>query len=111
MMITEENRGTVVIAKLSGRLDAAVTRDVRDRLIGMAGQSEKGIVLDMQQVDFIDSSGLGLLVSLVKATAEIDRALGLCSLTPQAQSLFELTRMSKIFPIYTDGDAASAAMG
>lgn len=102
--------GDIAVVHLNGRLDAAVSRDLKDEITALLKQHDHGLILDMQAVDFIDSSGLGLLVSVLKNSSEFGCELGLCGLSPQAQSLFELTRMTRIFTIYTDQSAAVAGM-
>ncbi len=110
MKISTDKNGSIDVVKLSGRLDAIVSRDLKSDLVNTVVGSETGIVLDMSGVDFIDSSGLGLLVSRVKQAGQNKKDISLCGLSPQAQLLFELTRMSRIFPIYSDADAAVQAM-
>lgn len=106
MNVNHENMNEFTVIRLDGRLDAAAVRDHRDKLIELADSVAKGVILNLEQVDFIDSSGLGLIVSLVKRVREQSADLSICSLSPQAQSLFELTRMTRIFSIHPDETSA-----
>ncbi len=102
MIITHEIIEGNTIVRLDERLDAASVRDHRDELVAAADNADKLLVLNMAGVDFIDSTGLGMIVSLVKRVRENKVDLAISNLSPQAQSLFELTRMTRIFSIYPD---------
>jgi anti-anti-sigma factor len=62
----------------------------------------KTILIDLQNVDFIDSSGLGTLFSMHSKLRLAGGKLCLCSLKDQARSLFDISDMSCIFEIYSD---------
>ena len=69
-----------------------------------------GIVIDFSNTKFIDSIGLGTLVSIIKATALNDMKLALLSLPPQIKQIFELTRLYRLFDIFDNVDDAKAFM-
>lgn len=69
-------------------------RDLED---GLAGQPL--LLVDLTNVRFIDSSGLGALLSAQRKLAERGGDLRLCSLTPQVRTLFELVRLYLVFDI------------
>ena len=66
------------------------------------------VVLDLSQVGFLDSSGLGAVIAVMKHLGN-DRPLDLAGLTPTVQKVFRLTRMDKVFRIFEDVDAALRA--
>ena len=73
-------------------------------------EERTGMTLTISKVDFIDSSGLGMLVSLFKLmNGKGDMAL--CSLNPGIMNMFTLTRMDRIFRIYPDKNSALAQLG
>ncbi len=109
MKISTDQQGSKTVLRLEGRLDAAGVRDHRDQLTRLADEVENQLVVNLHGVSFIDSSGLGLIVSMVRRLREHRADMSLCQLTPQAQSLFELTRMSRIFTIYTSEEDALAS--
>ncbi|UXU76125.1 MULTISPECIES: STAS domain-containing protein [unclassified Paracoccus (in: a-proteobacteria)] len=80
------------------RLDAAIAIAFKDKVRAMMGDSGPQVVLDLSQVDFMDSSGLGAVIALFKAMPP-GRQLVLAGLTPNVQRVFELTRMDKVFTI------------
>ena len=100
-MRTEMRRvGTVVVVTL---MDACLGADSAPQFKADVGHylSEGGnkLVLDLQQVTFVDSTGLGALVSLRKMAGERGE-IAVTGLQEPVQALFELTRLDKVFRIY-----------
>ena len=62
------------------------------------------VLIDLQYVKFIDSSGLGALVSAMKMVRTAGGKLFICSLNDQVKMLFELTKMDRIFEKFADRD-------
>ncbi len=84
----------------SGILDSSTTADLRNQIVAAVDGQAKFILLDLKSIDFIDSSGLGALVSAAKAVRLAGGDLYICSLTNQVKMLFDLTRMDRIFTIF-----------
>jgi len=72
-------------------------------------KEHKQIVLDLSAVTFIDSSGLGVLISCLKKAREAGGDIKLCGLTSQVRALFQLVRMHKLFDIYNSREEAAHA--
>lgn len=90
----------VVLIDLNGRLDATANQDVRailQQLIDKAQQPK--LVIDLQHVPFIDSSGLAALVSGLRLAREKGGNIALSGIQPQAQMVFRLTMLDHIFSI------------
>lgn len=80
------------------RLDASVALTFKQQVLEVIGQNNKNVLLDFSHVDFIDSSCLGALVSILKSLNGKGE-LVLCSLNSNIHNLFQLTRMDRIFSI------------
>ena len=106
MNISNESKQGCEVVSLTGRLDAMFVQDGRQQIMLIADQPGKAMIIDMSGVDFIDSSGLGFVVSVFKHVRQKNAELVLVGLTPQARSLFELTRMNQILTILPDEQAA-----
>lgn len=90
--------GVEIVVPLVRRLDASVALVFKQQVLEIIGQNNKNVLLDFSHVDFIDSSCLGALVSILKSlNGKGD--LVLCSLNSNIQNLFKLTRMDRIFSI------------
>jgi anti-sigma B factor antagonist len=99
-LLAQEGAGLLVIRALQDRIDAAGAIQFKDRMRDLTRDSPaQRVVLDMSQVAFLDSSGLGAVVAVLKALAP-ERKLELSGLTPTVQKVFRLTRMDTIFTIH-----------
>ena len=96
----EESKGMVVIKVKEDRLDAHNANDLKSELLHSFDEGKKDILIDLQEVRFIDSSGLGALVSGFKNAITHQGSLKLSSLQPQVRSMFELTRLHRVFDIF-----------
>lgn len=86
------------IAVAESRLDAAVATEFKDALRRAMQGGQGPVTLDLSQVLFMDSSGLGAVIAVLKAMPQ-GRALRLCGLTPNVARVFRLTRMDSVFTI------------
>lgn len=106
-LFAQEQAGVLVIRPAQDRIDAAGAIHFKDRMRELTQNSAASrVVLDMSNVAFLDSSGLGAVVAVLKALAP-DRKLELAGLTPTVQKVFRLTRMDSIFTIH---DSLSGSM-
>lgn len=81
------------------RLDAAISTRFKDRMREIIRASRKPVMLDMTNVQFMDSSGLGAMIAVHKAMPN-GVPLELVGLTPNVDRVFRLTRMDAIFTIH-----------
>ena len=94
-----------IVSVKDARIDAAVAIEFKD---GMRAQTDDGpdlIVLDLSNVEFIDSSGLGAIVAAMKSLGA-ERRLALAGLTPSVERVFKLTRMDSVFHVFPTLDGA-----
>ena len=97
----------VEVVKVSGRIElgegsAAIREVVRDLL----AKGRKKIVLDLADVDYIDSAGLGALVSAFTSVRNDGGDLKLVYLTKKVQDLLQMTKLYTVFDVYDDETAA-----
>lgn len=92
------------------RLDASVAAGFKEAIAREIGEDRKALIVDFSKIDFIDSSGLGALVSLLKMMNGKGEMM-LCALNPGIRNMFTLTRMDRIFRICPDRAAALAQLG
>lgn len=109
MKMSFETRGDVGLLRVDeSRIDASVAIVFKDRFRDLTQGSDKDVILDLSQVDFLDSSGLGAVVAARKLLGA-GRVLELAGLTPAVEKVMTLTRMNTVFPIHTDLATALAA--
>ncbi len=95
----EEQRDGRIVRVREDRIDAASSIQFKDAVRQAANGAEGRVILDLDQVDFIDSSGLGAVVSTMKMLAPA-RTLELANLRPNVAKVFALTRMDRVFVIH-----------
>lgn len=105
-MKTELLEGITVLFIREDRLDANNSEELKAELKQFFENGTKDLVIDLKEVLFIDSSGLGVLVSGYKNAASQHGTLKLSNLQSQVKSMFELTRLHRVFDIFTTVDDA-----
>lgn len=89
------------------RVDAAAAPDLKTDLEQAMTEAPRKVVLDLSEVRFMDSTGLGLFVALLKMLGR-DGAIAVAGAQPPVVRLFELTRLDKLFRLVDDVPAARA---
>lgn len=105
------SEGIAIIRVDAGRIDAAAAIRFKDAMRTLTKDGPDHVVLDMAQVEFVDSSGLGAIVAAMKQLGPRQR-LDLAALRPEVDRVFRLTRMDRVFTIHASAnDPGSPAAG
>ncbi len=88
------------ILRPRGFIDAQNGGDLRAQICSVLAEKPKDFLIDCQDVEFMDSSGFGALVSTLKRVREHGRQLYLCSLNSQLRLVLELTGTDRVFTIF-----------
>lgn len=91
--------GFMVVTVLEDRLDAAIALDFKDSMRDLTMEAPARVILDLENVRFLDSSGLGAVIGAMKQLGN-KRKLELAALNPAVEKVFRLTRMDSIFVIH-----------
>lgn len=94
------NGTTLVIRVAEDRIDAAGAIQFKERMRDLIAIPSERVILDLSMVHFLDSSGLGAVVAVMKLLAP-DRKLELAGLAPTVEKVFRLTRMDSVFTIHS----------
>jgi len=105
LIITTITPNGSLVSFSNDSLDAGNVKSFRDE-IAKVTESSSMILLDMSQLSFVDSSGLGALLSCLRAMNSKDGSLRLFGITKPVMALFELVRMHRLFSIYSSQDDA-----
>ena len=114
MNLATETCGDILcLTVCEDRIDAGSAIQFKDKVRSLTDTRHPRVVMDLSQVAFLDSSGLGAVVAAMKALGQ-DRSLELAGLTPAVAKVFRLTRMERVFTIHdriedVKGKDASAA--
>ncbi|WP_206830974.1 anti-sigma F factor antagonist [Alicyclobacillus fructus] len=107
---TKLERGIVVI-QLKGELDHHAVERIRDRIEQqLAENGYRGLVMSFRNIDFMDSSGLGLILGRYRSVTEHGGKMALCEVNPTLRRLFEMSGLLKVIPVYDSEEAAVAAI-
>lgn len=89
-----------VIRPQDPRIDASIAPEFKRRGLELISMGKGKVIVDLSQVKFIDSSGLGALVSFVKAVGR-NGNIALVGLTPGVKEILRLTRLDRVFQIFS----------
>jgi anti-sigma B factor antagonist len=98
--------GSTSVITLRGEIDVYTAPRLRQALIDLVSQGGADIVVDMDKVDFLDSTGLGVLVGGLKRVKSNEGDLKLVITQDRIMKIFDITGLSKVFPIHDSLDAA-----
>lgn len=99
------------IVQPCGILDSTATNQLRREVSDVVEDGANIILVDFQDVTFINSSALGALVSTLKLVRSAGAELFICSLTEQVKMMFELTKMNRVFKSFISRDEFEQKMG
>ncbi len=98
------------VIKLEERLDSANVVDFKKEASKVINSKTSVIILDFSDTKFVDSMGLGSLVSILKQTAQKDKSVILSSLSPHVRQIFELTKLYRLFNIFESLESAKKSI-
>ena len=98
--IKTENQGEALIYRLRGSLDLATSPSVRAALMESAGEGKHEIIVDLSQLEFLDSTGLGALIGAHRRALQHDGNLRLVIREGAISRLLTITGLMSVFPVY-----------
>jgi anti-sigma B factor antagonist len=105
--VTESSGVTVVAPR--GDIDMATVDEVKRTLAGLMSRGQPRLLIDLSGVGYIDSSGMGALVSAMKQARAAGGDLKLCGLQDEVRSIFEVTRLIRAMSIHPTRQEAIAS--
>jgi anti-sigma B factor antagonist len=109
-LTSSKEAGLQIVTVQETRIDAAVALAFKDGMREITEDGDDIVLLDLNHVQFIDSSGLGAIVAAMKNLGK-DRRLVLAGLTPTVDKVFRLTRMDSVFGVFSTVEDAVAEFG
>lgn len=101
-------RGRWTVLSVSGEVDVATAPRLREQLVQLVSHGQHHLVVDLDNVDFLDSTGLGVLVGALKRVRMHDGELLLVCTQPRIVKVFDITGLSKVFTLHQSLDDAAA---
>jgi anti-sigma B factor antagonist len=110
MKFDEQNlQEAIIIRPLEKRLDSYMAEEFKNHMKSIVQNGYQQIVLDMSDVEFVDSSGLGAIIATMIALRPQGRLM-VCNVRYNVLSLFRLTRMDRVIPVMNNAEEALLAM-
>lgn len=105
---TRDVDGRTIVA-VGGEIDVYTAPRLRDEISDLVGQGRHRLVIDMEKVDFLDSTGLGVLVGGLKKVRAHDGSMELVCSQDRLLKIFRITGLAKVFTIHaTEAEALSS---
>ncbi|WP_226034625.1 anti-sigma F factor antagonist [Aquibacillus saliphilus] len=108
-LTTKEN---VLLVRLSGELDHHATENLKKEWqIAMKERNVKHVILNLEQLSFMDSSGLGVILGRYKEVMQLGGEMVVCSISPVVKRLFEMSGLFKIIRLEESEKFALISLG
>jgi stage II sporulation protein AA (anti-sigma F factor antagonist) len=112
LMIDLETKNNVLLIRLSGELDHHTAEELREKVSSKLEKNKiEHIVLNLQSLSFMDSSGLGVILGRYKQIKNLGGEMVVCSISPAVKRLFEMSGLFKIIRLEDDEKYALETLG
>jgi anti-sigma B factor antagonist len=109
LVTSQRTTDTAVVVSLSGDLDLATAPELRTALLEALTERTK-LVVDMTELRFLDSTGLGVLVRVHKRAKALRGVLAFSAVPGNVLKILEVTCLDRVFPVYATTDEALARL-
>lgn len=101
-MIKVEDKDGILVASFSDedRFNALITEPVKEKLLPYYSKPNTRLIINLGGIKFIDSSGFGVFLSLMKAANNNYGQLKICNLHPEVKELFKVLQLHNVFELY-----------
>ena len=106
MDIAEKKLGSVSLLSLSGRLDAYSATEVEKKLNSLIDADQTRLVIDLEKLEYISSSGLRVFLSALKKAKKQQGDIKLACMKPFIKEVFDIAGFSQLFNIFDTQEAA-----
>jgi anti-sigma B factor antagonist len=111
LKIETSESGACTVYRLTGSLDVATSPVLKTTLVSAAGQAKRDVIVDLTQLEFLDSTGLGALMGAHRRAIEKGGRVVLIVHEGPISRLLNITGLSRVFSVYTSVDEAVAGIG
>lgn len=110
MEITSDRQDDVLVVKMSGRLDAPASTEVKGQLGKLIESHVTKVVLDLEGLEYIGSAGLREFFLAGRSITRNDGKMALCNLQPAVKRIFDISGLPTSYPIYDTREEALQSM-
>ena len=106
MAVKTESKNGLMVCRVDGEIDIACAPELKKIFDKLISQKTPKIVIELSKVTYVDSSGLATLVEILKNMRSYGGKMRLACMAPKIKSLFEITKLEKLFEISADEETA-----
>src|SRR4028119_292751 len=109
LSLSTREEGDRTVVEVGGEIDVYTAPRLREQLVDLVADGKYHLIVDMERVDFLDSTGLGVLVGGLKRVRAHDGSLRLVCTQERILKIFRITGLTKVFPIHSSVEEAVGA--
>ena len=109
LSLSSRPEGDRTVVEVGGEIDVYTAPKLREQLVELVQAGQYHLIVDMERVDFLDSTGLGVLVGGLKRVRAHDGSLRLVCSQERILKIFRITGLTKVFPIHSSVEEALTA--
>jgi anti-sigma B factor antagonist len=106
LSLSTRTEGDRIVVEVGGEIDVYTAPRLREQLVDLVADGKYHLIVDMEKVDFLDSTGLGVLVGGLKRVRAHDGSLRLVCTQERILKIFRITGLTKVFPIHASVEEA-----
>jgi anti-sigma B factor antagonist len=106
LSLATRTQGDRTVVSVTGEIDVYTAPKLREQIVALVDEGQYHLVVDMSGVEFLDSTGLGVLVGGLKRVRAHDGSLSLVCDEERILKIFRITGLTKVFPIHATVDEA-----
>ena len=110
MAIKTESKNGLMVCRVEGEIDINCSPELKKVFDKLISQKTPKIVIELSKVTYVDSSGLATLVGILKNMRSYGGKMRLAGMLPKVKSLFEITKLDKLFEIMASEEDAIAGL-
>ena len=108
LMLNDYTAGDTTVIEVGGEIDVYTAPRLREKIIALVDDGRYQLIVNLEGVEFLDSTGLGVLVGGLKRVRQHDGGIQLVCTQPRILRIFRITGLSRVFEIYDTVDDARA---
>ncbi|MCW2770843.1 MAG: anti-sigma factor antagonist [Aeromicrobium sp.] len=109
LAVTSRTDGDFEIVEVGGEIDVYTAPRLREAIVAAIDEGHTRLIIDVQKVDFLDSTGLGVLVGALKRVRADDGSLDIVCTQERILKIFQITGLDKVFGLHRSVDEARSS--
>jgi anti-sigma B factor antagonist len=108
LVLETQERGDVTVVSVKGEVDLYTAPSLKERVADLVSSGQSRLAVDLSGVEFMDSTGLGVLIGALKRSKEVGGSLALIAPREQVIKVLSITGLDKVFTIHDNVDQVTS---